>query len=180
MGQSSSRVQMNTHHSSSNFNCFIFHQILTALVLWSYFISITHGQNRLSGFSYRVPQSDLNYILPSPDASPERRACYDLYGRAQRCVPAFVNAAHGRPAEATNTCETSEYCIQTPKTGRYTQSSPQVSCYFCRPGEHDVSKITDYHSDNTTNTWWQSSTMADISFELMQGINITLHLGKYI
>lgn len=45
----------------------------------------------------RVPQSmpgTLSFVDP----------CYDAHDRAQRCVPDFVNAAFGRPVQATSTC----------------------------------------------------------------------------
>ena len=45
--------------------------------------------------------------------------CYDDSGKAQRCVPPFVNAAFNQLVEATNTCGIPpiEYCRQTGVTG---------------------------------------------------------------
>ena len=67
-----------------------------------------------------VGQSWSEGHTPQPNGytrGPSR--CYDDQGKAQRCVPPFVNAAFNQLVEATNTCGNPpiEYCRQTGVTG---------------------------------------------------------------
>lgn len=117
-------------------------------------------------------------LLPS---NLETRACYDQFGRAQRCVPAFENAAIMRTVEASNTCGNNpegrtEYCVQTPKNTP-TQSSRDVTCNWCMRGQHPAENLNDFNDNSTMVTWWQSDTMFD-GIEYPKTVNITLHLGE--
>lgn len=102
--------------------------------------------------------------------------CADEGGRAQRCMPEFVNAAFNVTVVATNTCGTppEEYCVQTGVTG------VTKSCHLCDAGQphlqHGAAFLTDYNNQADT-TWWQSQTML-AGVQYPNAINLTLHLGK--
>lgn len=97
-------------------------------------------------------------------------------GRAQRCMPEFVNAAFNATVLATHTCGTpaEEYCVQTGVTG-VTQS-----CHLCDAAQphlsHGAAFLTDYNSPADA-TWWQSRTML-AGVQHPTAVNLTLHLGK--
>ncbi|EDX09878.1 LanB2 [Drosophila simulans] len=98
--------------------------------------------------------------------------CYDPYGRPQKCLPEFINAAYQLQIESTNTCgeqNDNHFCIQT-------MNQNHKNCEFCKYNDHNPSFLTDLH-DPQSPTWWQSETM----FEGIQHpnyVNLTLHLGK--
>lgn len=102
--------------------------------------------------------------------------CVDEQGRAQRCMPEFVNAAFNTSVESTNTCGTppEEYCVQTGATG------VTKSCHICDARDprnnHNPQYLTDYNTQQDT-TWWQSQTML-AGVQYPNTINLTLHLGK--
>ncbi|KAH3798034.1 laminin subunit gamma-1-like [Dreissena polymorpha] len=110
-------------------------------------------------------------------------SCYDSNGRAQKCVPEFVNAAFNLTADATNTCGLTgpqEFCLQTGVTGA------RKSCgHICDAGnpsqKHPPDFMTDFNTQNYW-TWWQSETMlerrSDWLSSRQQHVNITLSLGK--
>lgn len=97
-------------------------------------------------------------------------------GRAQRCMPEFVNAAFNRSVVATNTCGSpaEEYCVQTGVTG------VTKSCHLCDASQphlrHGAAFLTDYNNQADT-TWWQSQTML-AGVQYPSTINLTLHLGE--
>lgn len=109
--------------------------------------------------------------------------CYDSRGRAQKCVPEFVNAAFNLTVDATNTCGLTgpqEFCLQTGVTG------VRKSCgHLCDAANeqqrHPPSFMTDFNNQNYW-TWWQSETMSERRDEWlgtrMQPVNLTLHLGN--
>uniref|UniRef100_A0A8C0GGQ0 Laminin subunit gamma-3 n=1 Tax=Chelonoidis abingdonii TaxID=106734 RepID=A0A8C0GGQ0_CHEAB len=102
--------------------------------------------------------------------------CYDPEGRAQRCSPAFENAAFGREVWATNTCGSppEDYCLQM--GARHATKL----CHRCDAGDpllhHNATYLTDFHSQEES-TWWQSQSMA-FGIQHPNSVNITLHLGK--
>uniref|UniRef100_A0A8C3TBV3 Laminin subunit gamma-3 n=1 Tax=Chelydra serpentina TaxID=8475 RepID=A0A8C3TBV3_CHESE len=103
-------------------------------------------------------------------------SCYDPQGQAQRCTPAFENAAFSREVRATNTCGSppEDYCLQM---GAW--DATQL-CHRCDVGDpllhHNATYLTDFHSQEES-TWWQSQSMA-FGIQHPNSVNITLHLGK--
>uniref|UniRef100_A0A452IMF2 Laminin subunit gamma-3 n=1 Tax=Gopherus agassizii TaxID=38772 RepID=A0A452IMF2_9SAUR len=103
-------------------------------------------------------------------------SCYDPQGRAQRCMPAFENAAFGREVWATNTCGSppEDYCLQM--GARHATKL----CHHCDARDpllhHNATYLTDFHSQEES-TWWQSQSMA-FRIQHPNSVNITLHLGK--
>ncbi|XP_044848953.1 laminin subunit gamma-3 [Mauremys mutica] len=103
-------------------------------------------------------------------------SCYDPQGRAQRCTPAFENAAFGREVWATNTCGSppEDYCLQMGAR------DATKLCHRCDAGDpllhHNATYLTDFHSQEDS-TWWQSQSMA-FGIQHPNSVNITLHLGK--
>ncbi|XP_067398048.1 laminin subunit gamma-3 [Emydura macquarii macquarii] len=114
--------------------------------------------------------------LGPPPAAGAMDSCYDLQGRAQRCMPAFENAAFGREAKVTNTCGSppEEYCLQMGAR------DATKMCHRCDAGDpwlhHNATYLTDFHSQEES-TWWQSQSMA-FGIQHPSSVNITLHLGK--
>ncbi|TDG52532.1 hypothetical protein AWZ03_000765 [Drosophila navojoa] len=98
--------------------------------------------------------------------------CYDPYGRPQKCLPEFINAAYQLQIEATNTCGEqgdTYFCMQT--------MNPNLkNCAFCRYEDHNPSFLTDLH-DPQNPTWWQSETMLE-GIQHPNHVNLTLHLRK--
>uniref|UniRef100_A0A8C3PCE1 Laminin subunit gamma-3 n=1 Tax=Chrysemys picta bellii TaxID=8478 RepID=A0A8C3PCE1_CHRPI len=103
-------------------------------------------------------------------------SCYDPQGRAQRCTPAFENAAFGREVRATNTCGSppEDYCLQMGAR------DATKLCHRCDAGDpllhHNATYLTDFHSQEES-TWWQSQSMA-FGIQHPNSVNITLPLGK--
>lgn len=117
----------------------------------------------------------------SQSSKNEKITCYDHRGRAQRCVPGFVNAAFGRHVEVTNTCGErgpSMYCLQTGPSQEYTHTR---TCSYCDSSNaslaHPSTHLTDFHD---IQTWWQSDTMYDGvgNPTITPQVNLTLNLGK--
>lgn len=115
---------------------------------------------------------NAGYTRP-PSGAEDTSRCYDINGRAQRCVPKFSNAAFQRRVEATNECGKNgrkRYCIQTSTYGNKT-------CDWCDAEDpargHPASYLTD--DNQNLQTWWQSDTM----YDGIERVNLTLYLGAY-
>ena len=113
-------------------------------------------------------------LFASVGAQRPNARCTDDYGRSQRCMPAFGNAAFGKAVNSSNTCGVppSVYCFQTGVT------SPTKECTLCDASvqalAHPALYITDI-KDDTNRTWWQSETL----LEHPGGkVRLTLDLGK--
>lgn len=108
-------------------------------------------------------------------------SCYDSTGRAQKCVPEFVNAAFNLSVDATNTCGLTgaqTFCLQTGVTG-VTKSCGHVCDAASRV--HPPNYMTDFNNQNNW-TWWQSETILERRNEWLssrqQHVNLTLSLGN--
>ena len=173
--------------------------------LWSV-TSVTSGQrshhdqlyvdrsNNLISRKHRLAEiSDTNDSHHHPSLSAVQRQqtkCHDSEGRAQRCVPEFVNAAYMREVDVTSTCGVNgptRYCFQTGPTDETSmlRLSP-TTCDYCDASNgslaHPNFYLTDVN-DNNVQTWWQSETMFEgvqnpNSPNQIKQVNLTLHLGK--
>ena len=116
-----SRLSVTTLWTLGNFQRKRLYVVLTFL----YFFVSTHLTNHVSRAQLLFePNPELTAgrswsvegHTPQPNGytrGPSR--CYNDQGKAQRCVPPFVNAAFNQLVEATNTCGNPpiEYCRQT-------------------------------------------------------------------
>ena len=105
----------------------------------------------------------------------EGSACYDNFGKAQRCMPEFVNAAFGASVHATNTCgviNETNYCLQTGVTG------VNKACFKCNShgDNHPPEFMTDFNNQDDW-SWWQSITMLE-GVQYPNTVNITLNLRE--
>ncbi|KAG5834495.1 hypothetical protein ANANG_G00262110 [Anguilla anguilla] len=100
-------------------------------------------------------------------------SCYDEEGSLSRCLPKFENAAFNKTVMASNVCglPPEDYCMQ---------AGPMRSCHRCDASDpqqhHNVTYLTDFHSDEEP-TWWQSQSMF-YRIQHPRSVNLTLHLGK--
>lgn len=144
-------------------------------------ISCVQVPSRTMGRMWCVVLCCLMFALTTQgqeDPPRGRSSCYDSAGRAQRCMPEFVNAAFGLPVDASNTCgvtKETEYCLQTGVTG------VRKPCYICdarREGlNHPPEFMTDFNKNDNW-TWWQSETMLE-GVQYPNTVNLTLHLSEY-
>ncbi|KAK8736395.1 hypothetical protein OTU49_004975, partial [Cherax quadricarinatus] len=134
--------------------------VLAALVLQGRLAEATGG-------SY-LQMYEAQFNPPDP--------CYDESGGLpKKCVPDFINAAFGRPAETSSTCGTppSRYCVTSLEKGKVNRQCDV--CDASDPGRaHPPHYLTDLNNLNNL-TCWHSAPVDPLKPD---NVTLTLSLGK--
>ena len=109
--------------------------------------------------------------LAVAEPSPADDPCYEDRLRARRCVPDFVNAAFGKPVEATSVCGAigpARYCDATEAGG---------GCHVCRRPAA-ASYLTDLNNPNNVSCWRSAPTPPPGALSPPDNVTLILALGK--
>lgn len=121
------------------------------------------------------PGSSLidRFSLPSSDVLDP---CYDADGNPRRCIADFVNAAFGKPIQASSTCGSpaSRHCHPGAPDR---DGKPTKSCFVCDASNprrrHPPTHLTDLNNPNNVTCW-----VSESGVQQPRNVTLTLSLGK--
>ncbi|KAK3910404.1 Netrin-3 [Frankliniella fusca] len=122
-----------------------------------------------------VRGQDVDPTLPASTSPPAAGdPCYDESGAPRRCIPDFVNAAFGKPVEASSTCG---------ESGPVRVCDAQGGCQVCDDTHsrrrHPAAFLTDLNNPANV-TCWRSEPQPPPSSSSAppDNVSLTLSLGK--
>lgn len=132
--------------------------------------SVASGQQDSAG------ALDLDAAPPVSPTSPPAAgdACYDESGAPRRCIPDFVNAAFGKPVEASSTCG---------ESGPVRVCDAQGGCQVCDDSHsrrrHPAAFLTDLNNPANVTCWRSEPQPPPASSAAPpDNVSLTLSLGK--